>query len=75
MEVPISTSVAYPALTIELNSSWPPFSLAVRFLFETSDALSDVPTFGFETFTAKTVRNDYEVRSISLSHLLSIQRR
>ena len=73
MEVPIRMSVACPALSIELNSCWLPCSLAVRFLFETSDALSDVPTFEFEPFAAKAARNDYEVRLVSLSCLLSIE--
>jgi hypothetical protein len=35
--------------------------LAVRFLFETSDALGDEPKFEFEPFSAKASRNDYEV--------------
>jgi hypothetical protein len=73
MEVPIRTSVSCPALAIGLNGCWSPCSLAVRFLFETSDALSDVPTFDFEPFTAKAARNDYEVCLISVSCLPSIE--
>lgn len=69
MEVPIRMSLAIPVLTIRFNGCWPPRSLAVRFLFETSDALSDVPTFEFEPFTTKAARNDYEVRLISLTYL------
>jgi hypothetical protein len=38
--------------------------LAVRFLFESSDALSEDPKFEFEPFTAKSSRNDYEVRHL-----------
>jgi hypothetical protein len=72
MEVPIRMSFPCPALTIELNSCRSPCSLAVRFLFETSDALSDVPTFEFEPFTAKAAKNDYEVRLITLTNLFPL---
>ena len=72
MEVPIRMSISCPALTIELKRCRSSCSLAVRFLFETSDALSDVPTFEFEPFTAKAARNDYEVSLVSLSCLFSI---
>ena len=61
-------------LIIKPNSCWLLGSLAVRFLFETSDALSDVPTFDFEPFTAKEARNDYEVRLIHLSRPLLVER-
>ncbi|PVF92514.1 hypothetical protein CPB86DRAFT_791078 [Serendipita vermifera] len=37
------------------------YDLAVRFLFETSDALGDEPKFEFEPFSAKASRNDYEI--------------
>lgn len=37
------------------------YRLAVRFLFETSDALGDEPKLEFEPFTAKASRNDYEI--------------
>ena len=73
MKVLIGMSIDYPAFIIEPNSCSPLCRLAVRFLFETSDALSDVPTFGFEPFTVKAVKNDYEVCLISLSCLLSVE--
>jgi hypothetical protein len=65
MVVPISTSVAYLCSAINFDRYLPLRSLAVRFLFETSDALSEVPTFQFEPFTVKAARNDYEVCPIS----------
>ncbi|KAG8878426.1 hypothetical protein FRC20_008349 [Serendipita sp. 405] len=37
------------------------YKLAVRFLFEASDALGEPPTLEFEPFTAKGSRNDYEI--------------
>ena len=41
--------------------------LAVRYLFETSDALGEEPKLEVEPFTAKASRNDYEVRKATTS--------
>lgn len=48
-----------------------PLQLAVQCLFETTN---DVPTFGFELFTVKVARNDYEVCLITTSCLPSVTR-
>ena len=67
-------SIDYPAWLIGPNGCWSLCKLAVRFPFETSDPLRDVPTFGFESFTVKAARNDYEVRLLPLTCLLFVKR-